>query len=354
LFLLQNNAMSQDAPRKSKQQRVSVIMAKNISSKIVGLDTASQKIADKPEEEKKEKEMDQSLGPDGALQYCSKSGDLTGMKKAYQEGGKVNVPEQHPKPVEGEESDLNQCISGDYPLHMAIAGGHQEAVNLLLTWEADIESKNRIGSTPLIRAVSNDQIEIVRRLLKEGASVNATNKMGNTPLHCSAFVGSMEMTKLLIEAQASVNITQGNLYGATPLTIASKKNQSLFQYLFSIHKSSRSSDLKKHNTITNNDENHDPNSDIEIKDNNHTNNIDSQQPVENIIRILKPSSSDSIEDLDVSRIPAPSVVKDEEENNDTTRKSIRNNLRTENNTIPEETNKLIDEHSEVELSTWVE
>jgi len=122
-----------------------------------------------------------------------------------------------------------------------------------------------------------------------------------------------------------------------------------------MHKSSRSSDLKKHNTITNNDENHDPNSDIEIKDNNHPNNIDSQQPVENIIRILKPASSSDSEDLDVSRIPAPSVVKDEEENNnDTTRKSIRNNLRTENNTIPEETNKLIDEHSEVELSTWVE
>jgi hypothetical protein len=210
-------------------------MVNTLSTVVVNQQEAPQKIPEKPvdEEEKKGKEIDPaSLGPDGALQYYSKTGDLEAMRKAYQDGAKVNVPERGPPLVEGVEA--NHSITGDYPLHMAAGGGHQDALNELLNWEADIESKNRIGSTPLLRAVSHDQVHIVKRLLKDGASIATTNKIGNTALHCAAFVGNLEIAKLLIEAQALAHITQANKYGATPLMIAAKSSSTLCKYLLTL------------------------------------------------------------------------------------------------------------------------
>jgi len=142
------------------------------------------------------------------------------------------VPDRGPPTSEG--SEVKHPISGDYPLHMAVGGGHIEVVKELLLLEADAEAKNRIGSTALHRAVSNDQIEIVRLLLKEGASINATNKIGNTPLHCAAFTGALDIAKLLIESQATVHLTQGNLFGATPLMIAARSSGALSKYFLSL------------------------------------------------------------------------------------------------------------------------
>jgi len=227
--------MNPDTPRVSKHPRVSLVMVKTLSTAVVNPQESPQKIPEKPvdEEEKKGKDQDPaSLGPDGALQYHAKTGDLEAMRKAYQEGAKVNVPERGPALVEGVDS--NHAITGDYPLHMAAAGGHQDALSELLNWEADIEAKNRVGSTALLRAVSHDQIPIVRKLIKDGASIEATNKIGNTALHCAAFIGNVEMAKLLIEAQASAHITQGNKYGATPLMIAAKSSSTFCKYLLTI------------------------------------------------------------------------------------------------------------------------
>jgi len=174
-----------------------------------------------------------SLSPDGLMQYYAKLGDVEAMRKAFQEGAKVNVPDHGPVNLEG-TGDLNYPITGDYPLHAAAGAGHKAALNELLNWEADLESKNRIGSTPLHRAVSSDQIEIVKRLIEEGASINCTNKIGNTPLHCATFVGSVDMVKLLIEKKATAQILQANLCGATPLMIASQNSAAVLKYFMSL------------------------------------------------------------------------------------------------------------------------
>jgi len=115
---------------------------------------------------------------------------------------------------------LNHSITGDYPLHMAVSGGHMEAVSEILNWEADIEAQNRIGCTALHRAVSHNYPDLVQKLLKEGASLEAINKIGNTPLHCAAFGGFVEIAKCLLDASATVNIHQSNKIGFTPLSYA--------------------------------------------------------------------------------------------------------------------------------------
>jgi len=229
--------MNPDSPRVSHHPRVSLIMVKTLSTAVINGQEKPQKIPEKPnDEEEKKKELDPAaLGPDGALQYYAKVGNLDLMRKAYEEGGKVNVPDRGPVSVAAETAtEVNHSISGDYPLHMAVGEGHMTAVNELLNWEADIEAKNRIGSTALLRAVSHEQIEVAKRLLKDGASIETTNKIGNTALHCAAYVGSLEGAKLLIEAQALAHINQPNKYGATPLMLAAKSSSTLCKYLLSL------------------------------------------------------------------------------------------------------------------------
>jgi len=232
--------MEQDIPRPKKSPRVSLIMVKSLSATVVGQDSPQkEKIPDKPtdEEEKKGKEVDPTnLTPDGLLQYYAKLGDVEAMRKAYEEGAKVNTPDHGPVNQE-DSTDVNYAITGDYPLHMAAGAGHKAAVNELLNLEADIEAKNRIGSTPLHRAVSHDQLEIVKRLIDEGASINATNKIGNTPLHCAAFIGSVEMVKLLVERKATSHILLGNRFGASPLMIAAQNSGAVLKYFVSLQSS---------------------------------------------------------------------------------------------------------------------
>jgi len=166
-----------------------------------------------------------SMSPDRELQYHAADGNVEGVRKAFQAGGKVNVPHlAEPEKVETEKGEdpvvPNHPITGDYPLHMAASGGHLEAVGEILNLEADIEAQNRMGSTALHRAVSHNHPLIVQKLLKEGASIDATNKIGNTPLHCAAFGGFVEIARSLLDASAAVHIHQSNKIGFTPLSYA--------------------------------------------------------------------------------------------------------------------------------------
>jgi len=156
--------MEQDIPRAKKSPRVSLIIVKSLSATVAPESPKIEKVPDKPadEEEKKGKEFDPTnMTPDGLMQYYAKIGDVEAMRKAFEEGAKVNVPDHGPVNLEGIK-DLNYGISGDYPLHGAVGGGHKTAVNELLNWEADIEAKNRIGSTALHRADLTIRLKLLR------------------------------------------------------------------------------------------------------------------------------------------------------------------------------------------------
>ena len=59
------------------------------------------------------------------------------------------------------------------------------------------------------------QTKVVALLLEAEADVNAKNRDGSTPLHSAAFLGQYETAKLLLENGADVNIRNGD--GGTPL-----------------------------------------------------------------------------------------------------------------------------------------
>ena len=86
---------------------------------------------------------------------------------------------------------------------------------------ADINAKNRSGSTPLHWAISRNKESIAKLLIEFGANINSPDNLGNTPLHF-AINSKEEMMLLLIRSGADVNAT--NKAGSTPIIEALLNN----------------------------------------------------------------------------------------------------------------------------------
>jgi ankyrin repeat protein len=83
-----------------------------------------------------------------------------------------------------------------------IGSGDLPEVKRLLAKGADVNAKDRDGSTALMIASSLDKPEVVQLLLDEGADVNARNKNGLTALMLASKQGYRKVKELLIKAGA--------------------------------------------------------------------------------------------------------------------------------------------------------
>jgi ankyrin repeat protein len=155
------------------------------------------------------------------------------------------------------ESDNN----GRTPLHIATANGFKDCVNLLLEYEADINSKDEDGSVPLweailgkhelvakllwnnganlqsgsvgsflCTAVQNKDLDLLNDLLSYGADINATNGDGNTALHVAISDGLTEVVKYLLDHGADMNKTDRS--GWTPRALVEHQGHEEIQELF--------------------------------------------------------------------------------------------------------------------------
>jgi len=96
---------------------------------------------------------------------------------------------------------------GNSLLHFAARTGNSEAVEHLLSLEADPNDRNFAGETPLFQASVCNHSGVVRRLIKADCDVNSRNNFGNCALSASAYLGEIEMVKLLLDNGADVNVT---------------------------------------------------------------------------------------------------------------------------------------------------
>src|SRR6218665_1341183 len=95
---------------------------------------------------------------------------------------------------------------GNSLLHVA-ANGNSEAVEHLLSLEADPNDRNFFGETPLLRASVGNHAGVVRRLMKANCDVNSRNNFGNCALSASAYLGQIEIVKLLLDNGGDINVT---------------------------------------------------------------------------------------------------------------------------------------------------
>lgn len=137
---------------------------------------------------------------------------------------------------------------GETPLHYLTVENQLDAVKLLYSRGAELNTTNKCAGTPLSEAASLGYIDMVKFLLEKGAKINhvpeedpivheavrsgnpeivdllvkygvdinATNSLGQTPLHESASEdGWLEVTKYLVKKGANIDALDG--FNSTPL-----------------------------------------------------------------------------------------------------------------------------------------
>ncbi len=94
----------------------------------------------------------------------------------------------------------------DQQLLQAVKQGKTEAVRAILEKGADVETRDKAGSTLLMIATTKGYREIVRILIEKNVSVNATTRNSFTALYGAAMTGNIEIVELLLENGADVNV----------------------------------------------------------------------------------------------------------------------------------------------------
>ena len=92
------------------------------------------------------------------------------------------------------------------PAAHAAAGGHSDALHVLLKAGSDAAARNQYsGGGALHRAVEAGHAALVAPLVQAGAAVDAPTKDHTAPLHLAALHGHVEVATALLEAGAKVD-----------------------------------------------------------------------------------------------------------------------------------------------------
>jgi hypothetical protein len=107
-------------------------------------------------------------------------------------------------------------------LHWSIAYHNTEMIEKLLSLGADPNVMSDQGATPVMNAVQSNKPEHIALLLKAGASINAADHRGFTALHRAAEMGHVAMVEFLLANGADKTIAAE---GHTALSLAKGKGQ---------------------------------------------------------------------------------------------------------------------------------
>lgn len=109
-------------------------------------------------------------------------------------------------------------------LHLAIAHGRDDIIELLIKHGADIMAKSDGSWTPLHNACEQGNVKIVRMLLAVGANINAKLLNGKTPLHVAAQAGHLDVVNCLLERN-DVKRAAKDAFGITPFLWAAQSKK---------------------------------------------------------------------------------------------------------------------------------
>ena len=144
--------------------------------------------------------------------------------------------------IEKENVDKNQKVEkpdqeydfqrGDTPIHIACKNGHLQIVQYLIEKQmVDKEINNLLDIKPLHYACLYGHLPIVQYLISKGANVEGKDKLGSTPLHYACNGGHLAVVKYLVSRGA---YTIDN-YGNTPLHSAARHGKiDIVRYLISV------------------------------------------------------------------------------------------------------------------------
>ncbi|ESU14134.1 hypothetical protein FGSG_07816 [Fusarium graminearum PH-1] len=112
----------------------------------------------------------------------------------------LNIKRLHDAARRGRVNDVKMLLDQG----VSPAAFYNESTRLLLEKGADIEAKDRIGSTALLIAVIFSKHKILNLLLEKGADIEAKDKNGWTALLIAARYSKHEILELLLEKGADI------------------------------------------------------------------------------------------------------------------------------------------------------
>jgi ankyrin repeat protein/Mg2+ and Co2+ transporter CorA len=110
-------------------------------------------------------------------------------------------------------------------LHLAIAHGRDDIIELLITYGADVMAKSDGSWTPLHNACEQGSVKVVRILLAAGADINSKLLTGMTPLHVAAQAGHLDVVNCLLERN-DIKRAAKDAFGITPFLRAAQSKKS--------------------------------------------------------------------------------------------------------------------------------
>lgn len=113
---------------------------------------------------------------------------------------------------------------GKAPIHLAIAHGRDDIVEVLLAHGADYMAKSDGSWTPLHNACEQGTVKVVKILMSAGADINARLLNGMTPLHVAAQAGHLEVVQCLLERK-DIKRTARDSFGITPFLRAAQSKR---------------------------------------------------------------------------------------------------------------------------------
>lgn len=120
------------------------------------------------------------------LLRAAEQGDVDDVQAALQAGAEVDVRDRE----------------GTTPLGNAAVEGHLEIARLLLEYGASPNAQNIDGITPLMRAAGMGHVELVKLLIAKGADVSLKNQDGMSALDLARALGRTEVVHILEQPTA--------------------------------------------------------------------------------------------------------------------------------------------------------
>jgi len=125
------------------------------------------------------------------LMWAAESGSLTMVKALLARGANVNTLS-------------SWRYAGTSALSLAMNGGRQDIVKLLLESGADGGGSTGDGLTPLMTFLRAKDDDAAAALLKNGVGVNVKDSIGDTPLHVAVSQGNLGLVKAIVAQRADL------------------------------------------------------------------------------------------------------------------------------------------------------
>jgi len=118
-----------------------------------------------------------------------KAGDGAALQRALLRGDSPNTRDAVGIPA--------LCIAAQF--------GNQEAVKMLIDFQATVDQPDTEGNTALAHAATRGHLAIARTLLVAKAQIDRENRQGESPLILAARLGHADVVAELLQAGAAVN-----------------------------------------------------------------------------------------------------------------------------------------------------